>query len=75
MVLYLPIAIWAYLAANSDGAIDLGTVVLSVLIGAVAMTSALVLLIIQPRLGYPDVDPGPTRPDSMIVQSVRRDDG
>ena len=63
MLLYLPIGIWAYLAASSDGALDLATVILSAVIGAAAMTSALVLLIIQPRLHYPDVDPGPVLPD------------
>ncbi len=63
MLLYLPIGIWAYVAANSDGALDLATVILSVVIGAAAMVSALVLLIIQPRLRYPDVDPAPVLPD------------
>lgn len=63
MLLYLPIGIWAYLAASSDGALDLATVILSAVIGAAAMTSALVLLIIQPRLRYPDVDPGSVLPD------------
>lgn len=56
MLLYLPIGIWAYLAAGSDGTLDLATVLLSLLIGTVAMASAIVLLMIQPRFRYPDVD-------------------
>jgi len=56
VLLYLPIGVWAYLAAGTDGAVDLATVILSMVIGAVAMVSALVLLMIQPRLRYPDVD-------------------
>jgi hypothetical protein len=64
MLLYLPIGVWAYLAANSDGALDLATVILSVIIGAAAMASAIALLAIQPRLRYSDIDPSSVLPDA-----------
>jgi hypothetical protein len=71
VLFYLPIGIWAYLAASSDRALDLGTVILSVVIGAVAMAAAIGLLAVQPRLRYPDIDTTPVtsaagdRPDDM----------
>ncbi len=71
MGLYLPLGVWAYLAAASDGALNLATVVLSVLIGAVAMASAIVLLAIQPRLRYPDVDPTPRMPTPQTAGTAR----
>ncbi len=71
MLLYLPIGFWAYLAAASDGVLNFATVVLSVVIGAVAMASAIVLLAIQPRLRYPDVDPTPPTQTPEAVQFPR----
>ncbi len=60
VMLYVPIATWAYLAAGGDGALDFPTALLSVVIGACAMASALVLLMIQPRFRYPDLDQVPS---------------
>ena len=60
VVLYVPIATWAYLAAGGDGALDFPTLLLSVVIGACAMAAALVLLMIQPRFRYPDLDHVPS---------------
>ncbi len=77
MLLYLPIGFWAYLAAGSDGVLNLATVVLSVVIGAVAMASAIVLLAIQPRLHYSDVDPTPPMqtPEAVQLPKVRSASG
>lgn len=62
MLLYIPIGIWAYVAASSDDVLSIGTLLLSVQLGAIAMASALVMLALQPRFRYPDVDPGRSRP-------------
>jgi hypothetical protein len=53
-LLYVPIGIWAYVAAADDGVLSVGAFVLSLAIGALAMASAVVMLAIHPRLGYPD---------------------
>jgi hypothetical protein len=55
LLLYLPIGLWSYAAASADGVLDGPTLLLSAALGAVAMSSAIVLLIIQPRFRYPDV--------------------
>lgn len=52
--LYLLIGIWAYLAASSDGVLSVGTLVLSLAIGAAAMAFAVLALVLGARLGYPD---------------------
>jgi hypothetical protein len=57
VLLYLPISIWAYVAASDESSLDPGTFLLSVLIGAGAMISVLVILVLGARLGYEDVDP------------------
>ena len=57
LILYLPIGIWSYVAASDDGVLNVGTVILSLVIGALAMASAIVVLVLQPRFRYPDVDP------------------
>ncbi len=54
LLVYLPIGVWAYAAASADGVLSVGTLLLSILIGAVAMASAIVMLAIQPRFAYPD---------------------
>jgi hypothetical protein len=56
VLLYIPIGIWAYAAASSDGVLDAGTLVLSIVLGAVAMASAIVMLVIQRGLRYPDAE-------------------
>ncbi len=55
VALYLPIGVWAYVAASDDGALAAGTIVLSVALGAAAMAAVVLLLLAQPRFGYPDV--------------------
>ena len=59
LLVYLPIGIWAYAAASADGVLSGPTLVLSILIGAVAMASAIVMLAIQPRFAYPDASRTP----------------
>jgi hypothetical protein len=58
LALYLPIGVWAYAAAADDGVLSAGTLILSVVLGGLAMVSVLVLLMLQPRFRYEDVDPG-----------------
>ncbi len=62
VLLYLPIGIWAYLAAASDDVLGIATLITSLALGAVAMASVLLVLIAQPHLRYPDVDPGAASP-------------
>ena len=54
VLLYLPIGIWAYAAADADGVLDGGTVVLSIALGAIAMASAIAVLMLGRRFGYAD---------------------
>jgi Protein of unknown function with HXXEE motif len=60
LLLYLPIGVWAYAAASADGVLSGATLALSVLIGAAAMASAIVMLAIQPRFRYADASPAPS---------------
>ncbi len=62
VLLYLPISIWAYLAAAHDDVLDLATLITSLALGALAMASAIVVLMAQRRLRYPDVDPNAVSP-------------
>ncbi len=64
VLLYLPIGIWAYAAASSDGVLSAGTLILSAVLGAVAMASVVVLLAMQHRFRYPDAAPGGVRGES-----------
>jgi hypothetical protein len=57
VVLYLPVGVWAYVAAGDDGVLSAATGIGSVALGAAAMASVLVLLKLQPRFRYPDLDP------------------
>jgi hypothetical protein len=57
LALYLPIGVWVYAAAADDGVLSAGTLLLSAALGALAMASAIVLLMLQPRFRYSDVDP------------------
>jgi len=59
LLLYLPIGVWAYVAAAEDGVLGAGTLILSLALGAAAMASVVVLLVLQRRFRYPDV---PTTP-------------
>jgi Protein of unknown function with HXXEE motif len=56
--LYLPIGVWSYVAAADDGMLDAGTLVLSAALGAAAMASVIVILVLQKRFRYPDVGLG-----------------
>lgn len=51
----LPISIWAYAAAGDDGVLAAGTVVLSLLLGAVGRASVIVVLMLKGRFRYADV--------------------
>jgi hypothetical protein len=55
VTLYLPIGVWAYGAAGDDGMLDAGTLVLSLVLGAAAMASVIVILALKKRVRYADV--------------------
>ena len=55
VLLYLPISIWAYVAAGDDGVLDAGTLVLSVILGAAGMASVIVVLMLKKSFRYADV--------------------
>ena len=63
VALYVPIGIWAYVAAASDHRLSFGAFVLSVLIGAAVMAAAVGILVLGKRYGYADDEtaaaPGP----------------
>ncbi len=66
MLLYLPIGIWAYAAAASDDVLGVAALITSLVLGALAMASAILVLVAQRRLRYPDLDPravSPAGPD------------
>jgi hypothetical protein len=54
VVLYVPIGIWSYVAADHDGELGAGAVVGSAVIGAVLMAAAIGFLRLKPRFAYPD---------------------
>lgn len=53
--LYIPIGVWAHTAASDDGVLDAGTLVLSTIIGALAMASVIVILALKKQFRYADV--------------------
>jgi hypothetical protein len=57
VLLYLPIGVWSYVAASDDGELSAATLVVSVVLGALAMASVIALLVLQRRLRYPDAAP------------------
>lgn len=61
VALYIPIGIWAYVAAASDDRLSFGAFVLSVLVGAAVMAAAVGMLILGRDFGYADAgdEPGP----------------
>jgi Protein of unknown function with HXXEE motif len=63
LALYLPLGIWAYAAAGGDGHLGAVNVILSAVIGAGVMASALVLLVLSHRFHYADVDALATEED------------
>lgn len=54
VVLYIPISIWAYIAATTDDRLSFGAFVLSVLIGAAVMATAIGVLVLGREYGYAD---------------------
>jgi hypothetical protein len=54
VTLYLPIGVWAYLAAADDDVLDAATLVVSIVLGAVAMASVIVVLVLKQRFRYAD---------------------
>lgn len=54
VLLYIPIGIWAFLAAGADDRLSAGTIFLSLLIGAVVMAAAIGMLVLGERVGYAD---------------------
>ena len=49
------------MAADDDGVLSAATVIVSVVLGALAMASVIVVLLLQRNLRYPDVDPETVR--------------
>jgi hypothetical protein len=62
-LLYVPIGIWAYIAAAHDHRLAFGAFLLSVVIGALLMASAIAILLAGQRYGYAD-DETAARPSS-----------
>ena len=63
--LYVPIGIWAYVAASADDRLSAATLLGSLLFGAGVMASAIVILVLGQRFGYTDHPPpaaGPPPP-------------
>jgi len=58
VLLYVPLSIAAYWSAYDHDFLTWATFLLSVLIGAGAMASAIAVLVLGKRFGYDDVDPG-----------------
>lgn len=54
VILYVPLSVWAYVAAFNDGVFCFWTVVGSIMIGAALMASAIGILMLAERLRYPD---------------------
>ncbi|MGI8486705.1 MAG: HXXEE domain-containing protein [Thermomicrobiales bacterium] len=54
VLLYIPISIWIYAEAERDGMLSAGTVLVSTLVGAGLMASAILVLMLSARIGYPD---------------------
>jgi hypothetical protein len=55
VALYFPIGLWTYMAAADDGVLDVETLVLSIALGAAAMASVIVVLVVKERFRYADV--------------------
>jgi Protein of unknown function with HXXEE motif len=71
VLLYIPIGIWAYVAAGEDHVLRPGTVVLSAAVGAALLAQALLIPRFGPRMRYPDVAiPDPTAPATVTVDEL-----
>ena len=63
VALYIPIGIWAYVAAADADRLSFGSFVLSVLIGAAVMAAVVAMLVLGQRFGYADDETaGPPAP-------------
>lgn len=60
VALYIPIGVWCYALAADDGVLDASTAVLSVALGALAMASVIVILVLKTRFAYADADSTPS---------------
>ncbi|MGH2881740.1 MAG: hypothetical protein ACRDPA_03385 [Solirubrobacteraceae bacterium] len=56
MLLYIPLGIWAYVAAGQDHVLSPMVVVLSSAVGAGLLALALLIPRFGPRIRYPDVE-------------------
>lgn len=68
VLLYVPLSLLAYWKYFETWSFSWGTLLLSLLIGAAAMASAILALVLGKRFGYADVDPG-TDPASFAAAS------
>jgi Protein of unknown function with HXXEE motif len=71
MILYLPLGVWAYLAAGEDHVLSPATVLLSAAVGAALLFQALIIPRFGPRLRYADVAiPDVRRAESLTPAEV-----
>lgn len=75
VILYVPIGIWAYVAAAADDRLSFGGFLLSVLVGAAVMASALGMLILGRDYGYADSDDAEASGPPPIPQRAATNDG
>ena len=68
-VLFVPIGIWAYLAAAADNRLPPGALLLSVLVGALVLGATIGILLLGQRFGYADDLPEPTTGPPPIPRS------
>lgn len=68
--LYLPIGIWAYVAAGDADRLSVGTALLSIAIGAALMAAAVGVLLLGRRFGYDDRPEPPAGPPPPPVPRV-----
>lgn len=54
LALYVPIGVWAYVAAAEDGMLSAGALTLSIALGAAGMGAVIALLLLQRRFRYAD---------------------
>ena len=67
--LLMPIGIWAYLAAAADNRLPPGALLLSVLVGALALGAVIGIPLLGQRFGYADDLPEPTAGPPPIPRS------
>lgn len=72
VALYIPIGLWAYIAAASDDRLSFGAFLLSVLVGGAVMAAAFGVLLLGREFRHPDAETDPPGPPPI---PRRRDDG